>query len=148
MVSAISAKAFAATADCFTDSASIPDTASAYSFKDVPNASNSVPNLISELSPVRKDAMPSNILAAVSVNIMSANVFTPANIDGLICFAPSMNGPSSFMKADRFAPTSGNDAVTPSRIPPTIPPINPPIALPMLSSNSPPSSMSHFNPGI
>ena len=52
------------------------------------------------------------------------------------------------INVDRSVPIAGNLSLIPVRIPPAMPPMNEPIAVPMVSRNAPPLSISSLSPGI
>ena len=105
-------------------------------------------NLVIEDRPVTIDAILSIILAALIATITPIKVLTPSNIEGCICFAPSINGLRLFMKFDKLVPISGKEANIPFAIPPKIPPINCPMAVPTFCRKFPPSVTSQSKPGI
>ena len=115
---------------------------------ELPSISNCSPKFLKLCLPPTHDVSDCIKLVPVNNNIDFESSLTLENIDPLIFPILFINGSKFFINAERFVPITGKDDVTPADIPPAIPPINLPIAVPIVSNNTPPSPISHFNPGI
>ena len=111
-------------------------------------ADNCVPRSANEDPPLINEAIPATKSAAVNAIIAPDRKPTPASTLLSTILIPVMNGVTFAIKADRFAPISGNPDDIPAPNPPTILPTNLPIAYPIVARVSPPEETNSLNPGI
>ena len=103
-VAAISASVLPAVAAFATNSPSIPAMAMEKSRIASPKGTSWVAKSLREDPPVSQEVNPFRISAAVRIRIVSANAFTPSSMEGLSCVAPSINGCTFVINAERSAP--------------------------------------------